>query len=214
MSWCHHCWIIRQSCSCRVHDNAQFLSDKLCQRKLILPNLRNVEGLDDSMCCTVTNNACVYRECEICCNRTTQIPETDLAVVLVKQKGHVVQQADKSCVDGTVEDLVNQLNESFNSRVCRHIFVLFFTYFFEHDQATERLVVMDPSTNTGIGRTFTFFLPSHLAVVFVALVGISGNLGTQSWSSREKTSRLACCRMPDSCLKKCPRLHLWSGAKR
>ena len=83
------------------------------------------------------------------------------------------------------------------------IFFYIFTYFLELDQATERLVVMDPSINTGIGRTFTFFLPSHLAVVFVALVGISGNLGTQSWSSSEKTSRLACCRMPDSLVAEC-----------
>ena len=57
----------RDTCQCRLHENQGFLSDKLCQFKLIVTS--NFESLTELVCCDIGSKACMYGECEDCKNR-------------------------------------------------------------------------------------------------------------------------------------------------
>ena len=57
----------RETCLCKVHDNLQFVVDKLTDLKIL--QRVSVERLCDAIACNPANKACMYGTCSSCANR-------------------------------------------------------------------------------------------------------------------------------------------------
>lgn len=129
----------RLTCLCRRHENAQFKVEKLYQLKLI--RSKSAEDLLSDMCCDVTQRSCMYRECEVCKDKTVQFTrptllESDKSVVVWAEwvtesdeykKGEEklkVKRIVKKIRRGTPEELKQALISEFDAGFSVHVFNL------------------------------------------------------------------------------------------
>jgi hypothetical protein len=148
---------------CRRHENVQFKFEKLYQLKLI--SSKSAEDQLSDMCCDVTQRSCMYRECEVCKDKTVQFTrptllESDKSVVVWAEwvtesdeykKGEKklkVKRIVKKIQRGTPEELKQALISEFDAGFSVHVFNL--RHQFQTTQQYLRNMGRQPNTGTNI----------------------------------------------------------------
>lgn len=137
----------RETCLCKLCENAQFMADKLFQQSVLLTS--KVKDLMLSICCTPSKE-CMYRECSICKNKAVQnLPFEEESQMWWHQWQNKVEEREKKTKDGRTEKFtvhlttkdkvygtIRNLNDDFSkllqAKIGRHI------YNIKHQYATLR----------------------------------------------------------------------------
>lgn len=123
----------RQTCLCKVHENFEFLVEKLHSLKVL--EFRNCDDLVRELTCDTDSKKCMYGECEICNNPELPITQdanlnetTSWKKWVTKREDREVRGANKSVaftvkdvVQGSLETLIDEATMQIE-RYRRHTF--------------------------------------------------------------------------------------------
>lgn len=91
----------RETCLCKLCENAQFMADRLLQQSVVKTS--KVEDLMLSMCCTLSKE-CMYRECSMCRKKALQIQSFEEgSQTWWHQWQHKAEEREKKSKDGGTE---------------------------------------------------------------------------------------------------------------
>jgi len=104
----------RKTCLCKLHENLQFIADKLV--KLHLLHSANMERIADSCACDSRSMSCMHGVCAICKDKALIFPP-DCLSQLVTYLQWVVGTEEKTKRNGTVATVKVTKKESIDSNV-------------------------------------------------------------------------------------------------